>query len=87
MLKTNAGKFKAWEDINKPDVSVAVSLGTVYKTLLRLDAKGLVAARIGERLARRCLDEPVPAQRRAGREELGREEPAGIGLLDETARA
>lgn len=25
-----------------------VSLGTVYKTLLRLEAKGLVAARIGE---------------------------------------
>jgi PadR family transcriptional regulator, regulatory protein PadR len=26
----------------------AVSLGTVYKTLLRLEAKGMVAARIGE---------------------------------------
>ncbi len=31
VLKTNAGKFKAWEDINKPDVSVAVSLGTVFE--------------------------------------------------------
>jgi PadR family transcriptional regulator PadR len=30
-----------------------VSLGTVYKTLLRLEAKGLVSARIGEPTAER----------------------------------
>ena len=31
VLKVNAGKFKTWDDINKPDVSVAVSLGTVFE--------------------------------------------------------
>jgi cyclohexadienyl dehydratase len=30
-LKANAQKFKSWEDIDKPDVSVAVSLGTVFE--------------------------------------------------------
>jgi cyclohexadienyl dehydratase len=31
VLKANAGKFKSWDDINKADVSVAVSLGTVFE--------------------------------------------------------
>ncbi len=31
VLKANAAKFKTWDDINKPDVSVAVSLGTVFE--------------------------------------------------------
>jgi len=29
-LKANAGKYKSWDDINKPDVTVAVILGTVF---------------------------------------------------------
>jgi len=54
----------------------AASLGTVYKTLLRLEAKGLVAARIGEptpeRGGRRKKHYLVtPAGRRALERSLG----------------
>ncbi|MEM9433127.1 MAG: transporter substrate-binding domain-containing protein [Pseudomonadota bacterium] len=30
-LKTNAGKFSSWEDLNKPDVKVAATLGTTQE--------------------------------------------------------
>ena len=30
VLKSNAGKFKTWDDANKPGVTVAVILGTVF---------------------------------------------------------
>jgi len=55
----------------------AVSLGTVYKTLLRLEAKGLVAARIGE---------PTP-ERGGRRKKLYLVTPAGRRALERSLAA
>ena len=50
-----------------------VSLGTVYTTLLRLEAKGLVAARLGEPTAERGgRRKKLYAVTAAGRSALGR---------------
>ena len=34
-LKTNVGKYNGWESINKPDIKVAVTLGTVFEAQAR----------------------------------------------------
>lgn len=30
VLKKNAGRFKSWDDLNKPDVTIGVNLGTTF---------------------------------------------------------
>lgn len=55
----------------------ALTLGTIHKTLVRLEAKGLVASRMGE-------SEPVRGGRR---KRLYRVTPAGLKVLKASLRA